>query len=568
MKEPKILPTQPRTTAQVKFSTGQVLEGPLNATVEQFVVAANFPANPKPVACLVEGLLRELTYRVDRDLNVQVLTLADSDGMRVYRRSLSFLLVVATHELFPEARILIDYGLNFGALYCEVEGRPMFSEVELKRIEARMRELVEANLPIVKKRISLEEAEAIFTKRNAADRLALLKARRKPYVTTYTLNSFTGYMHGYKVPSTGYLDLFSLDLYHRGFVLRYPRTHLPTQIQPQVNYPKLVGVFDEYGDWMKKLGIPDVGSLNRVITKGNIVEMMLVAEALQEQRIAQIATLLSSVHDRVRLVLISGPSSSGKTTFSKRLAIQLLAHGIRPLAIGLDDFIVDRAYTPRDEDGDFDYESLYSLNLELFNKTLLRLMQGETVILPRYNFFTGKSEAGKAISISADHMILIEGIHGMNPDLVPSIPAESVFRVYVSALTQLNLDRHNRIPTTDTRLIRRIIRDNSHRGYTAKDTISRWPKVRRGEYTWIFPYQENANIMFNSALVYELAVMKPLVEPLLLQIKPGKPEYIEANRLLSFLDWFEPCSTELVPRNSLLREFIGDSILHDYSAHG
>ncbi|HMR67005.1 MAG TPA: nucleoside kinase, partial [Anaerolineae bacterium] len=404
MKEPKILPTQPRTTAQVKFSTGQVLEGPLNATVEQFVVAANFPANPKPVACLVEGLLRELTYRVDRDLNVQVLTLADSDGMRVYRRSLSFLLVVATHELFPEARILIDYGLNFGALYCEVEGRPMFSEVELKRIEARMRELVEANLPIVKKRISLEEAEAIFTKRNAADRLALLKARRKPYVTTYTLNSFTGYMHGYKVPSTGYLDLFSLDLYHRGFVLRYPRTHLPTQIQPQVNYPKLVGVFDEYGDWMKKLGIPDVGSLNRVITKGNIVEMMLVAEALQEQRIAQIATLLSSVHDRVRLVLISGPSSSGKTTFSKRLAIQLLAHGIRPLAIGLDDFIVDRAYTPRDEDGDFDYESLYSLNLELFNKTLLRLMQGETVILPRYNFFTGKSEAGKAISISADHM--------------------------------------------------------------------------------------------------------------------------------------------------------------------
>ncbi|MCB9104161.1 MAG: nucleoside kinase [Anaerolineales bacterium] len=315
---------------------------------------------------------------------------------------------------------------------------------------------------------------------------------------------------------------------------------------------------------MRKLDIHSVGKLNEVVRTGDMLETILVAEALQEQRIAQIATLIASVRHRVKLVLISGPSSAGKTTFSKRLAIQLLAHGIRPIAVALDDFFVNRTETPRDEDGDYDYESLYALNLALFNKTLLELMQGGSVTMPHYNFFTGQNEPGETISISNEHMILIEGIHGMNPELVADLPAEKIFRVYVSAITQLNLDRHNRIPTTDTRLIRRIIRDARHRGYTAKDTILRWPKVRQGEYTWIFPYQENADIMFNSALVYELAVMKPLVEPLLLQIEPGKLEHIEAKRLLSFLQWFEPCASDLVPDNSLLREFIGGSVLRTY----
>jgi uridine kinase len=262
--------------------------------------------------------------------------------------------------------------------------------------------------------------------------------------------------------------------------------------------------------------------------------------------------------------LISGPSSSGKTTFSKRLAIQLLAHGIQPIALGLDDFLVERELTPRDEEGDYDYESLYSLHLELFNHTLLDLMRGEPTTLPHYNFITGKRERGRTLSISDEHIIIIEGIHGLNPELVSHIPPEKIFRIYVSALTQLNLDYHSRVATTDTRLLRRIVRDASHRGYTAKDTISRWPKVRQGEHTWIFPYQENANVMFNSALVYELSVLKPLAEPLLRQIEPGKPEHIEAKRLLSFLQWFEPCPPDLVPDNSLLREFIGGSILQDY----
>ncbi len=564
MTQANISPAQPRTTAQIKFSDGQVLEGPLNATIEEFVKAGNFSKNPIPAACLVNGQLRELTYHADRDLNVHVLTLADSDGMRFYRRSLAFLLIAVAAELFPDAKIVIDYGLNFGAIYCEVEGRAPFTEAELKQIEARMRELVAADLPIVKKRISIKEAEDLFQARGADDKLRLLKARRKPYLTIYTMNDYRDYMHGYMVPSTGYLKIFAVDSYTAGFVLRYPRSSLPDQLQPAVQYPKLVTVFNEYGDWMSKLGIRDVGALNEHITSGNLLETILVSEALQEQRVAQIATLLATLHPKIRLVLISGPSSSGKTTFSKRLSIQLLAYGIRPIALGLDDFLVDREDTPLDEEGDYDYESIQAQDLELFNNTLLALMEEQEVTLPHYNFFSGRRERGDTLAISNEHIIIVEGIHGMNPDLVPHIPPDRVFRIYVSALTQLNLDRHSRVATTDTRLLRRIIRDARHRGYTAQDTINRWPKVRRGEHKWIFPYQEYADVMFNSALVYELAVIKPIAEPLLLQIEPGKPEHVEAKRLLSFLQWFEPSSPDLVPDNSLLREFIGGSNLRDY----
>jgi uridine kinase len=559
-----IWPTQPRVTAQVKFSDGQILEGPINSTIEDFIKAGDFPADPMPMACLVNGELRELTYHANRDLDVHVLTLADSDGMRVYRRSLALLLIAVAYELFPETQIIIDYGLNFGAFFCEVEGRQPFTEAELKQIEARMRELVKADLPILKKRIPLAEAEKLFKSRHADDKLRLLKARRKPYLTIYTLGHYRDYMHGYMVPSTRYLKYFAVDTYSDGFVLRYPRTHLPNQLQPCVEYPKLVTVFNEYGDWMTKLGVRDVGALNRRVVENNMLETILVSEALQELRIAQIATLLASMQERIRLVLISGPSSSGKTTFSKRLTIQLMAHGIQPMALGLDDFIVDRENTPLDEEGEYDYEHIRAFDLELFNNALLRLMRGEEVTLPHYNFITGKREEGDIVSIRDQHLIIVEGIHGLNPELVPHIPPNKVYRIYVSALTQLNLDRHNRVATTDTRLLRRIIRDARHRGYTARETINRWPKVRQGEYKWIFPYQENADVMFNSALVYELAVIKPIAEPLLLQIEPGEPEYVEAKRLLSFLQWFEPCSDELVPDNSLLREFIGGSILGNY----
>jgi uridine kinase len=416
MTDTQITPASPRTTAQLKFSDGQVLEGPLDTTIEAFVRAGHFPPDFQPMACLVEGQLRELTYQVTRDLNVHLLTAIDSDGMRVYRRSLAFLLIAAAAELFPQARIIMEYGLNFGALYFEVEGRPRFTGAELKQIEAKMAGYVAADLPIVKKRIPLDEAHALLTAQQAEDKLRLLKFRRKPYLTIYTLSHYQGYMHGYMVPSAGYLKTFALEAYGDGAVLRYPRTGESNQLQPAVDYPQLVRVFTEYGDWMTKLGIKDVGALNEAVVNDRLFETILVAEALQEQRIAQITTLLHRVRDEVRLVLISGPSSSGKTTFSKRLAIQLLAHGVQPFALGLDDFIVNRVDNPRDEEGDYDYEHINSLNLDLFNQVLLGLIQGQAVTLPKYNFITGQREWGETVSISPEHMVIVEGIHGMNPN--------------------------------------------------------------------------------------------------------------------------------------------------------
>ncbi|MDM8528156.1 nucleoside kinase [Anaerolineales bacterium HSG24] len=561
-KHPRIKHSQSRKTVLITFSDGQVLKGPVGETIESFVQSRSFSSKLRPVACHVDGQLRELTYLADQDRQVRVLTLADSDGRRVYRRSLSLLLVAAAHELFPKAKILIDYGLNFGALYCQVRERPPFSKAELKQLEDHMRAMTKADIPIIKERISHEEARVVL--KNLPDKLRLLKCRYKPYMTVYQLGDYRDYLHGYMVPSTGYLETFAIGTYSDSFVLRYPNRNSPTELQHRVEYPKLVSVFKEYGDWMDKLSIRNVGALNEVITSDNHLETIMVAEALQEQRISQIATLLASLQKKIRLVLISGPSSSGKTTFSKRLAIQLLAHGIHPLILGLDDFIVNREDTPLDEEGDYDYESIHSLNLSLFNDLLLRLIAGETVDLPHYNFLTGKSEIGQTVSLGPDQLIIVEGIHGMNPDLVPYIPPEKIYRIFVSALTQLNLDRHNRIPTTDTRLLRRIVRDAKHRGYSAIATLTRWPKVRLGEYRWIFPYQENADVVFNSALVYELACIKPLVEPLLRQVEPGTSCHIEVKRLLSFLQWFVPCSPDLIPPNSILREFIGQSVLRPY----
>jgi uridine kinase len=498
------------------------------------------------------------------DSEVVPITTADSDGMRIYRRSLTFLMITIAEQLFPEAQVVIDYALNFGALYGEVRGRHPFTPDELARIETMMQEWVDADIPIGKKRVPLEEALSYFESQGQTDKTKLLRTRKKDYLTLYTLKDTKDYYHGYMVPSTGYLQEFALRPYGPGFVLQYPRRELPTVIQEPVQYPKLVAVYNEYGEWMEVMGIPDVGTLNEANETGRMREVILVSEALHEQRIARIASDIAEQHPQVRLVLIAGPSSSGKTTFSKRLSIQLLAHGIRPSTLGLDDFLVNREETPRDESGDYDYESLYALDLSLFNEVLLRLMAGEEVALPRYNFLTGLRETGDAIRISQDHVIIVEGIHGMNPDLVRDIPPGLIYRVYVSALTQLNIDQHNRVPTTDTRLLRRIVRDATYRGYSAADTIKRWESVRRGEKRWIFPYQEHADVMFNSALVYELGVLKPLAEPLLLQVKPRTPEHIEAKRLLSFLEWFISIEPNLIPDNSILREFIGGSILRDY----
>jgi uridine kinase len=418
----------------------------------------------------------------------------------------------------------------------------------------------------------LNDAIALFQARGDDDKVRLLSRRRKDYLTIYRLRGFRDYFHGYMVPSTRYLTVFSLQAYPPGFILRFPRSNPPMQIQPFVDYPRLVSVFREYGQWMDLMGIRDVGRLNEIISGDWAREVVLVAEALHEQRIARIAEDIArrqkrageSRHDPVRLVLIAGPSSSGKTTFSKRLSIQLLANGLRPFALELDNYFVDRPKTPRDERGEFDFEHLHALDVDLFNEHLLQLLDGKEVTLPHYNFRSGLRESGETFRLGPDHIIIVEGIHGLNPALVPNVPPGVTYRVYVSALTQLNIDKHNRVPTTDTRLIRRTVRDAAHRGYSAQQTIKRWGSVRRGEKRWIFPFQEHADVMFNSALVYELAVLKPLAEPLLLQVKPGSRAHVEAKRLLAFLEWFEPLVPDLVPDNSILREFVGGSILQDF----
>lgn len=556
---------QPRTTTQVKFADGRIYEAPTGTELRHFIDAAGaarawrYPV----VAALIDDKLRELTCPIDRDVEVTPLGMDDRDGSRIYRRSLTLLLVVAVHELFPEARVHVDHSVTFGGYYCEVQGRDPLTPAELAQVEARMREIVAADAPIGKQRVPVADAIALFEERGDDDKVRLLQYRRKDYLVLYELRGFASYFLGYVVPSTGCLGYFALHHYAPGFILRFP-TRSSLELEPVVDYPKLIAVFHEYGHTLRLLGIEDVGALNNSIRAGRTEEIILVAEARHEQRIARIATQIADERERIRLVLIAGPSSSGKTTFSKRLAVQLLANGIRPIAIELDNYFVDREQTPRDEHGNYNFEVLEALDLALFNEHLVRLMAGEEVQLPKFNFQAGKREPGVTIQLSPDQILLVEGIHGLNPRLVPSIPPERLFRVYISALTQLNIDRYNRVPTTDNRLIRRIVRDARTRGYSAADTIGRWESVHRGERDFIFPYQENADVMINSALVYELAALKPLAEPLLLQIEPGQPGHLEARRLLAFLQWFASIPLDPIPDNSILREFVGGSNLERF----
>jgi len=451
-----------------------------------------------------------------------------------------------------------------GGFFCQVEGREPFTAEEVALIERRMREIVEEDAPISKEQVSVTEAMALFGEKGYNDKVRLLKGRRKGYLKLYTLHEVRDYFYGYMVPSTGYLRTFRLGHHPPGFILQYPTPEHPTALPAYQDYPMLTATFREYGQWLRIMKVDSVASLNEALGTERIREVVLVAEALHEVGIANIAHQIADQGGQVRLVLIAGPSGSGKTTFSKRLSVQLMAHGIRPVPLGLDDYFVDREKTPLDEQGQYDFETLDALDLQLFNEQLLALIAGQEVTLSRYNFKTGKREWGRTLSISDEHVILVEGIHGLNPDLVPNIPPEKIYRIYASALTQLNIDHHNRVSTSDTRLLRRIVRDAAHRDYSAQETIKMWGKVRRGEWQNIFPFQENADAVFNSALVYELAVLKPFAEPLLRQVEPGTMEYVEVRRLLAFLDWFLPCAPDLIPDNSILREFIGGSILDDF----
>lgn len=559
-----ILITKSRPEVEVHLPDGRVLSGPRGAKVGDFleIVADSFQA--PVVAAVVNRNLRELTYPIDYESTVKPVDMSEPDGARIYRRSLTFLLEMAFSDLDPKGTLTIDHSVSFGGYYCQVSGRQALSESEIEALKAHMQELVDADIPFERKEIPLEEAIEYFRRLGYEDKIHLLLHRRKDYLTLYRLGERMDYHHGYMVPSTGYLRWFDLHTTNGGFTLRFPRRHAPTELQPPANYPKLLKTFRQYGDWLMRLGIDNVGALNDAIQAGREHEIILVSEALHEQYISEIARQIAERQDELALVLVAGPSSSGKTTFSRRLTVQLLARGISPYPLELDNYFVDRDKTPRDENGQFNFEAIETLDLHLLAEHLQQLVAGKAVDMPHYNFKTGLREPGEMVQLQRGQIVILEGIHGLNPRLIPEALAGQAFRVYVSALTQLNLDRHNRVSTTDTRLIRRIVRDARERGYVARDTISGWESVRRGEKRYIFPFQENADVMFNSALVYELAGLKSLAEPLLRQVPHGVPEYIEAKRLLAFLEWFLPIDFDLIPENSIAREFLGGSILKEF----
>ncbi len=554
---------QPRATVELHLPDGRVLNGRRGMRVGDFLKALPEFSNPLVMGAVVNSELRELSYPIEMDCHVQPVTMMEADGARIYRRSVTFLLEAAFEELFPQAGLAVDHSVASGGYFCQVMGRGPLTEDELHSLEQRMIELVNLDLPLERKEVALEEAVAYFQARGYVDKLRLLQYRNKPSLVLYRLLDHRDYHHGYMVPSTGFLRWFSLRSLSEGFVLQYPRRHSPTQLGPMPEYPKLLNTFRQYGRWLANLEIESVGALNDAVRAGRAREVILVSEALHERQIAEIAEQIVK-HREARIVLIAGPSSSGKTTFSKRLAVQLLAQGLSPVPIEMDNYFVDRDKTPMDERGERDFESLLALNVARLAADLRSLIAGEEVQLPHYNFKSGLSEAGEMVRVGREQILILEGIHGLNPGLLPDIPTTQTFRVYVSCLTQLNLDRYNRVSTTDTRLIRRIVRDARERGYTALQTIQRWESVRRGEKRHIFPYQENADAMFNSALVFELSVLRQWVEPLLRQVPFGRPEYIEAKRLLAFLQWFLPIEEAIIPDNSLLREFVGGSILREF----
>lgn len=507
----------------------------------------------------VNGKLSELTKTLNEDASVEFITTGEKFGEESYKRSATLILTKAVADILGKGTdLIVQFSVHKG-YYCEIMGHMPIQQDILDKIKDRMKEIVLNDYPISKKTVSPEEAAVFFNENGMEEKVKLLKYRRSSWVNLYLLEGIADYYYGYMAPSTGYIKKFDLIPYHDGFVMQMPTAQSPEILLPFKPSEKVFHVLKESTLWGERIGISNARELNELICKGDFLNLMLVSEALQEKNIADIAENI--YQSGKRIVLIAGPSSSGKTTFSHRLSVQLRAKGLKPHPIAVDDYFLDRDKTPRDEKGNYDFECLEALNVELFNRDMNKLLKGEKVELPTFNFLTGKSEYGKNhfLQIGKEDVLVIEGIHCLNDALTSLIPKEDKYRIYISALTQLNLDEHNRIPTTDGRLIRRIVRDAAKRGAEAADTIAMWYSVRRGEEENIFPYQENADVHFNSALVYELSVLKQFAEPLLFQIRPEQPEYEEAKRLLRFLDYFVSVTSEHIPKNSILREFIGGS---------
>ena len=539
-------------------NNGETKEVAIGSTLKEIYDAFGLNLEHGPINATVNNRTEWLNYQVYHNKDVEYFDLCSPTGHRCYMRTLFFVLCKAVHDLYPASRVVIDTPVSNG-YFCNLHLGHDVSTEDVVRIRKRMEEIVEANLPIKCFEVPTEEAVRMFDSRGDKAKAKLLRSTGKLYTTYYQIDDYIDNFYGSLLTNTGDLKLFGLEKYYDGALLRLPSRDNPTKLGEMVRQDKMFDIFKEQHAWNRILGISTIGDFNEAVKSGMTTALINVSEALQERKIAAIAEQIAQ-RKGTRVVLIAGPSSSGKTTFCKRLSIQLLTCGIKPVPISLDDYFLDRVKTPKDDNGELDYESLYALNIPLLNEQLKQLFEGKSIELPKYNFQTGVSEkSGKQLSLGKDEVLVLEGIHALNPELTAQIPQEQKFHVYSSALTTILLDEHNYIRTTDNRLLRRIIRDYKYRGVNAQETIHRWASVRAGENKWIFPYQENADVMFNTALLFELAVIKQQAEPLLEQVPENCPEYAEASRLKMLLGYIEPVANRTIPPTSLLREFLGGS---------
>ncbi|WP_278565274.1 nucleoside kinase [Prevotella melaninogenica] len=533
-------------------------EVPIGSTLSDIYKEINLQMPFGPVSAKVNNKVEGLHYRVYHNKDIEFLNLLSPSGIRTYTRSLFLVLCKAVHDLYPTSSVVIDIPVSNG-YYCNLQLGHEITAEDVDRIRTRMQEIIDAKMPIQRYESTTEEAVKMFTELGDIQKAKLLKSSGSLYCVYYVLDDYKDYYYGSMLTNTSQLHLFGLEPYFDGVLLRIPSTQDPSKLGELIRQDKMFEVFKEHHRWQSILGIKTVGDFNEAVKNGLATDLINVSEALQEKKISQIADTIAA-RKEIKVVLIAGPSSSGKTTFCKRLSVQLLASGVKPVQISLDDYFVNRTETPKDENGELDYESIYALNIPLINEQFNALFRGEEVELPKYNFQTGMSEkSGKKLHLGENNILLVEGIHALNPALTEQIADDKKFKIYASALTTILLDDHNYIPTTDNRLLRRIVRDYKYRGCSAQETIHRWPSVRAGENKWIFPYQEQADVMFNTALLFELAVIKPQAEEVLEQVPENCEEYAEAYRLRKFLKYFAPLPFRNLPPTSLLREFLGGS---------
>ncbi len=541
-------------------NTGQKITYPMGVTLEEIALDQKIQLKTPVCGALVNNKLKELSFSVVKSKNIEFVDMIHPDGRRMYIRSLLFVFYAAVNELYPEARMSIEHGISNG-YYAEMKGlgRDM-TDTDIFAIDQAMKEFIRKNYPFEKLGIPTEEAVALIRSQGLESKANLFEQQGTLYSYIYRMNGLVNYFYGHLLPSTGYITNFGLELYYEGLLLKVPHPDDYKTLQDSLRQNKLFSIYQEHKDWAEILQVATISDLNRFTLSGKAGDIIKISEALHEKKIAEIANRISQSRDNVKLILVAGPSSSGKTTFSKRLGVQLAVNGLWPIQISLDDYFVDREHTPRDENGEYDFEALHAIDVAYFNAQLLELLEGKRVNVPKFNFLTGQRYFdGHYLELKPGHVLIIEGIHGLNPDLLPEIDPSLTYKIFLSALTQVSVDEHTHISTSDNRLIRRMIRDSKYRGYPAHETIKRWPLVRKGEERNIFPFQENADIMFNSATLYELAVLKKYAEPLLQSVTENRDEYSESTRLLKFLSYFKPMDDTEIPPTSLLREFLGGS---------